>query len=113
MPTIYQVPRTYIQGHNHQRIDYSLTVADLLHEQGLVPLLLSKLDLPSPQNSLAAAKGAEKWESWINLTLAKHQADLKIALVGKYVRNLDAYMSVVKAVCKSHLLYQYEKTLSY
>ncbi|KAJ3578563.1 hypothetical protein NPX13_g2002 [Xylaria arbuscula] len=79
MPTIYQVPH-------------------LLHEQGLVPLLLSKLDLPSPQNSLAATKGAEKWESWMNLTLAKNQGDLKIALVGKYVRNLDAYMSVVKAL---------------
>ncbi|KAI0525363.1 CTP synthase N-terminus-domain-containing protein [Xylaria bambusicola] len=78
MPTIYQVPH-------------------LLHEQGLVPLLLSKMDLPSPCKSLAA-KGAAKWESWMNLTLPKSQADLKIALVGKYVRNLDAYMSVVKAV---------------
>ncbi|KAI1367466.1 CTP synthase N-terminus-domain-containing protein [Xylaria arbuscula] len=92
MPTIYQVPH-------------------LLHEQGLVPLLLSKLDLPSPQNSLAATKGAEKWESWMNLTLAKNQGDLKIALVGKYVRNLDAYMSVVKALEHAAMHFRYKLKL--
>ncbi|KAK5631155.1 hypothetical protein RRF57_006870 [Xylaria bambusicola] len=98
MPTIYQVPPCLMGMHNYP---------DLLHEQGLVPLLLSKMDLPSPCKSLAA-KGAAKWESWMNLTLPKSQADLKIALVGKYVRNLDAYMSVVKAVCEVHLLERFE-----
>ncbi|GAP89052.1 putative CTP synthase [Rosellinia necatrix] len=80
MPTIYQVPL-------------------LLHEQKLVPLLLSRMSLSTESiPSHRAAKGDELWKAWSIAATAEHKATVKIALVGKYVSSPDAYMSVTKAL---------------
>ncbi len=80
MPTIYQVPL-------------------LLHEQEMVPLLLSKMSL-SPESIPKArvTKGEELWEAWRSVAISDYEATVSIALVGKYVSSPDAYMSVTKAL---------------
>jgi CTP synthase len=80
MPTIYQVPL-------------------LLREQNLLPPLLSRLRLdtsiiPEP----LATSGAKLLETWKQVATKQHDADVHIALVGKYVSSPDAYMSVNKAL---------------
>ncbi|KAF4984206.1 hypothetical protein FZEAL_546 [Fusarium zealandicum] len=80
MPTIYQVPL-------------------LLREQNLIPLLQSKLNLGAltiPQSLVTA--GTKLWETWTAVVTKTFDASVEIALVGKYVRHHDAYISVEKAL---------------
>ena len=80
MPTIYQVPL-------------------LLSEQNLVPLLRQKLNLDAitipPE---LAASGKALYESWKTITTQTFETAVDIALVGKYVRHHDAYLSVEKSL---------------
>lgn len=71
-----------------------------LESQGLIPSLSSILDLQSLDIPLERIeRGARRWESWKNLTAPpNHLKPVTIALVGKYTRSLDAYMSLVKAL---------------
>lgn len=87
MPTVYQVPL-------------------LLNEQGLVPLLQTKLNLGAvevPPELLASGK--DLYQSWKTLTTQAFDTSVDIALVGKYVQSHDAYLSVEKALehCSMHL----------
>lgn len=85
---VHDVPSTY-------------RVPVLLEEQGLVPmlreiLLLDDLKItPAMQDS-----GRLVWETWKSLTsLNRHiQANVKIALVGKYTNLHDSYLSVIKSL---------------
>ncbi|KAL2017193.1 hypothetical protein VTK56DRAFT_2513 [Thermocarpiscus australiensis] len=80
MPTIYQVPL-------------------LLSEQKLVPQLRAKLALDRINIPPAmVAQGAALWDLWKSVVTPTYQEEVKIALVGKYVRSQDAYLSVVKAL---------------
>ncbi|CAM1502430.1 Fc.00g044140.m01.CDS01 [Cosmosporella sp. VM-42] len=80
MPSIYQVPM-------------------LLREQGLLPLLLSTLSLdPASVPQPLVAKGTRIWDSWKSVALDAHESTVRIALVGKYVKTPDAYMSLVKSL---------------
>ena len=80
MPSIYQVPM-------------------LLREQELLPILLSQLSLdPSSVPQALVTKGAQIWDSWKSVTLDAHPSTVRIALVGKYIKTPDAYMSLVKSL---------------
>ncbi|KAL2176538.1 CTP synthase N-terminus-domain-containing protein [Thermothelomyces heterothallicus CBS 202.75] len=80
MPTIYQVPL-------------------LLREQELIRQLRAKLALDkltiTPE---MVAQGEALWDLWTSVVTPTYQEEVKIALVGKYVRCQDAYLSVVKAL---------------
>ncbi|RYP83729.1 hypothetical protein DL769_001303 [Monosporascus sp. CRB-8-3] len=80
MPTVYQVPL-------------------LLSDQGLVPLLQTKLNLDAitvPPSLMA--RGKELFETWKAVTTQVFDETVQIALVGKYVKSHDAYISVVKSL---------------
>ncbi|RYP21445.1 hypothetical protein DL765_002235 [Monosporascus sp. GIB2] len=80
MPTVYQVPL-------------------LLSDQGLVPLLQTKLNLGAvtvPPSLMA--RGKELFETWKAVTTQVFDETVQIALVGKYVKSHDAYISVVKSL---------------
>lgn len=80
MPSIYQVPM-------------------LLREQELLPILLSQLSLdPTSVPQSLVAKGTQIWDSWKSLTMTTHESTVRIALVGKYTKTPDAYMSLVKSL---------------
>lgn len=80
MPSIYQVPI-------------------LLEEQEILPILLSQLSLdPSSVPKSRTAQGSQIWDSWKSLALTAHESTVRIALVGKYVKTPDAYMSLVKSL---------------
>ncbi|KAL2268263.1 hypothetical protein VTJ83DRAFT_3109 [Remersonia thermophila] len=80
MPTIYQVPL-------------------LLKQQKLIPQLRAKLALDklniTPE---MVAQGEALWNHWESVVTPTYQEELKIALIGKYVKCHDAYISVVKAL---------------
>ncbi|KAL2151432.1 hypothetical protein VTH82DRAFT_6530 [Thermothelomyces myriococcoides] len=80
MPTIYQVPL-------------------LLREQKLIQQLRAKLALDkltiAPE---MVAQGEALWDLWVSVVTPTYQEEVKIALVGKYVKCQDAYLSVVKAL---------------
>lgn len=79
MPTVYQVPL-------------------LLHEQGLIPLLQSKLDLHALNISPALVdSGKELYKTWEKLTTQTFHSSVEISLVGKYPSH-DAYLSVEKSL---------------
>ncbi|KAI1326315.1 CTP synthase N-terminus-domain-containing protein [Xylariaceae sp. FL0255] len=93
MPTIYQVPI-------------------LLHEQGLIPLLLSRTNLtPASVPKSLVEKGSELWDTWKTVVMSQMKADLPIALVGKYVSSPDAYMSVTKALEHASMHFRYNLKL--
>lgn len=80
MPTIYQVPL-------------------LLSEQKLIPQLRAKLALDKINISPAMVTQGEKlWNTWKSVVTPVYQEEVKIALVGKYIKCHDAYLSVVKAL---------------
>ncbi|CAN5698385.1 CTP synthase [soil metagenome] len=62
-----------------------------LHEAGLDDLVLEKLDLPSPKADLT---------EWKNMVGRMHEAkeSVRIAIIGKYIKLQDAYLSVVEAL---------------
>lgn len=62
-----------------------------LHGSGLDALVLEKLGLPSPPARL---------EQWRSLVRRMHGAtrEVRVAVIGKYVRLQDAYLSVVEAL---------------
>jgi CTP synthase len=93
MQTVYQVPL-------------------LLEQQGLVNLLKGALLLDNLTIPPALAhKGEERWKLWNKTVLPKpHVEQVDIALVGKYVKTHDAYLSVVKAL--EHSAMRCNKTLS-
>ncbi|EME84805.1 uncharacterized protein MYCFIDRAFT_53074 [Pseudocercospora fijiensis CIRAD86] len=82
MPSTYQVPI-------------------LLHEQNLVRLLTSALQLDALKLSPELKeKGVNIWETWRRLTLGLEHVHetIEIVLVGKYLDQPDAYCSVIKAL---------------
>ena len=80
MPTIYLVPI-------------------LLSEQNFLPILRSKLGLDALTVPLAmVARGNKLWETWKAVTTQTFEKAVNIALVGKYVKTHDAYMSVEKSL---------------
>ncbi|MGB3635825.1 MAG: CTP synthase, partial [Rubrobacteraceae bacterium] len=62
-----------------------------LHEAGLDDLALEKLDLPAPKADLT---------EWKNMVSRMHEAkeSVRIAIIGKYIKLQDAYLSVVEAL---------------
>ncbi|KAL0765142.1 hypothetical protein CaCOL14_012401 [Colletotrichum acutatum] len=80
MPTIYQVPL-------------------LLEEQNLIPWLRKAVNLDAlsiPQSRIA--EGAALWKTWASVVSRPYDGEINIALVGKYVKSQDAYLSVVKSL---------------
>ena len=71
-PTLYSIPLT-------------------LHEGRLDELVLEKLGLPTPSPDLA------EWQALVDRMLSA-EAYVRIAIVGKYVKLQDAYLSVVEAL---------------
>ena len=71
-PTLYSIPLT-------------------LHEGRLDELVLAKLNLPAPDPDLA------QWRALVDRMLSP-KASVKVAIVGKYVKLQDAYLSVVEAL---------------
>jgi CTP synthase len=71
-PTLYSIPLT-------------------LHEGRLDELVLEKLDLPSPTPDLA------EWRALVNRMLSAEES-VRVAIVGKYVKLQDSYLSVVEAL---------------
>ena len=73
----------------------------LLETQGLVPLLHGMLRLDALSISpLLRSKGERLWEAWKKLTTSQDHLDqsVSIALVGKYTKLHDSYLSVVKSL---------------
>ncbi len=62
-----------------------------LHEAGLDDLVLEKLDLPAPKADLI---------EWKKMVTRMHEAkeSVRIAIIGKYIKLQDAYLSVVEAL---------------
>jgi CTP synthase len=62
-----------------------------LHEAGLDDLVLEKLDLPAPKTDLT---------EWKKMVGRMHDAEdsVRIAIIGKYIKLQDAYLSVVEAL---------------
>jgi CTP synthase len=82
MPSTYQVPI-------------------LLHEQNLVPMMTSALQLDALALAPALVQQGERiWNTWRTLTLGLDQVheELEIVLVGKYLEQPDAYCSVIKSL---------------
>ena len=63
----------------------------MLHEQGLDDLVLEKLSLPGPSAEL---------EEWKKMVSRMHDAGetVRVAIIGKYTKLQDAYLSVVEAL---------------
>ncbi|KAJ0299716.1 hypothetical protein COL516b_008832 [Colletotrichum fioriniae] len=80
MPTIYQVPL-------------------LLEEQNLIPWLRKAVNLDALSISQSRiAEGAALWKTWASVVSRPYDGEINIALVGKYVKSQDAYLSVVKSL---------------
>lgn len=82
MPSTYQVPL-------------------LLEEQGLMTVLKDVLRLDAVTiDPTLAVKGVEIWSTWKDLALGLERVyeTVDIALVGKYLEQPDAYLSVIKSV---------------
>ncbi|HKH77704.1 MAG TPA: CTP synthase [Rubrobacteraceae bacterium] len=62
-----------------------------LHEGRLDELVLDKLNLPAPPPDLA------EWRALVECILAAEES-VRVAIVGKYVKLQDAYLSVVEAL---------------
>jgi CTP synthase len=62
-----------------------------LHEGRLDELVLDKLNLPAPPPDLA------EWRALVKRILAAEES-VRVAIVGKYVKLQDAYLSVVEAL---------------
>ena len=62
-----------------------------LHEGRLDELVLDKLNLPAPPSDLA------EWRALVECILAAEES-VRVAIVGKYVKLQDAYLSVVEAL---------------
>jgi CTP synthase len=71
-PTLYSIPLT-------------------LHEERLDDLVLEKLGLAAPTPDLT------EWRALVDLMLSAERS-VKVAIVGKYVKLQDAYLSVVEAL---------------
>jgi len=63
----------------------------ILEKQGLAEKILNKLDLPDRQPNL------EEWLSFIN-NIKSANKEVKIALIGKYTKLKDSYISIKEAV---------------
>jgi CTP synthase len=63
----------------------------MLHEQGLDDLVLEKLSLPAP---------AAELKEWRAMVSRMHEArdTVRVAIIGKYIKLQDAYLSVVEAL---------------
>ena len=73
----------------------------LLEKQGLIPVLRNILKLNAATISPELVKrGQETWREWKRLTVAQDHLfeTVKIALVGKYTKLHDSYLSVVKSL---------------
>lgn len=62
-----------------------------LHEEGLDDLVLEKLDLPAPATDLT------EWKEMVS-RLHEPEETVRIAVVGKYIKLEDSYLSVVEAL---------------
>ena len=76
-------------------------VPKLLAQQGLIKSLRDILhldDIPKPSKMLE--RGQSVWHEWDTLTSEQEpiSAEIKIALVGKYTKLHDAYLSVMKSL---------------
>jgi CTP synthase len=71
-PTLYSIPLT-------------------LHEERLDELVLEKLGLPTPTPELT------EWRAMVNRMLSAEEA-VRVAVVGKYIKLQDSYLSVVEAL---------------
>lgn len=72
--SIYEVPVNFEKKHHISEI------------------IFNSLDMPKRKAKL------DDWERLVNKIKSNHKKKLKIALVGKYNENLDAYISVVEAL---------------
>lgn len=80
MPTIYQVPL-------------------LLSEQNMISLLRSSVNLDGvAKDAHRIGEGERLWDAWKTTVTRTFHGEIDIALVGKYVKSHDAYLSVVKAL---------------
>lgn len=73
----------------------------LLNQQGILESLTTKLNLNSINVSdQQKSRGAQLWEKWQNLTRSHDglENDVQIVLVGKYTKQQDSYISVVKSL---------------
>ena len=64
----------------------------LLKEQKLDDLILQKLKLKAPKDSLS------DWKDMVKQMLIKHESTKNIAIVGKYTHVSDSYISVTEAI---------------
>jgi CTP synthase len=62
-----------------------------LHEEGLDDLVLEKLGLHAPPAEL------DEWRNLVSRTLEAERS-VKVAIIGKYIKLQDAYLSVVEAL---------------
>ena len=75
-------------------VDSIFLVPQILNEQGLVDIIFKKFGKVGLVN---ASANWDKWNAIVN-SLKKHQASIKIAMVGKYVTLADSYVSVNHAL---------------
>lgn len=64
----------------------------LLEEQGMDDIIMKKLCLPERTKDLS------QWREMVSKILGKHEKNMTIAIVGKYVELPDAYLSVSEAI---------------
>ena len=86
------VDQKYLIDIKNQKYIYDL-VTDL-YKQLLHKLILDKLNNKTRINS----NYFKKWEKFINLVHAEKKYSAKIALIGKYISNDDAYLSLVNGL---------------
>ncbi len=70
----------------------------MLHENGLDEVVCRELKIDAPKPDMSS------WEDMVNI-IKKRDKTVKIAIVGKYTKLCDAYLSIIEAL--SHAGYEY------
>jgi CTP synthase len=89
-------------------VESTYHVPALLQYQGTIPLISGRLRLDDVTKTATQIEaGNTTWAKWTGLTMSKNQyEEVMIALVGKYVESMDAYMSVQKALEHAAMAHQ-------
>jgi CTP synthase len=83
------VPIEYVISNHDVEIIYEVPL--ILHEQGVPKLIAQKLELDYREPDLS------KWIDFVN-RLKKAKIDITIAMIGKYTKLRDSYLSIIEAL---------------
>lgn len=75
-------------------VESILVVPKMIYDQGVVTEIFKKLSISTQENTEA------NWKEWDSIvgSFRKYENDVKIAMVGKYVKLADSYVSVNQAL---------------